>query len=141
VAAEIYNRTIAELGTMLRDRETTPTELTRMYLERLDGVARRYNAVVTITEERALREAAAAEAELAAGYDRGPLHGIPGARRICWRSRAIRRPGARRRTASRRSMRTPPSSASCATPGRCWSPSWGWSSLPAGWATSSRTPR
>jgi len=77
VAAEIYNRTIAELGTMLRDRETTPTELTRMYLERLDGVARRYNAVVTITEERALREAAAAEAELAAGYDRGPLHGIP----------------------------------------------------------------
>ncbi|HMM41443.1 MAG TPA: amidase [Thermomicrobiales bacterium] len=77
MAGDIYNRTIAELGKLLRNRETTPTELTRMYLERLDSVARRYNAVVTITEERALREAANAEAELAAGYDRGPLHGIP----------------------------------------------------------------
>lgn len=77
MANEIYNQTITELGKLLRDRETTPTELTRLYLERLDTVGRRYNAVVTITEERALREAATAEAELAAGYDRGPLHGIP----------------------------------------------------------------
>ncbi|HAX24348.1 MAG TPA: amidase [Thermomicrobiales bacterium] len=77
MAREIYNSTIAELGALLRSRETTPTELTRLYLERLDTVARRYNAVVTITEERALREAVAAEAEMRAGYDRGPLHGIP----------------------------------------------------------------
>ncbi|HQX63750.1 MAG TPA: hypothetical protein PK593_09870, partial [Thermomicrobiales bacterium] len=56
MAREIYNSTIAELGALLRSRETTPTELTRLYLERLDTVARRYNAVVTITEERALRE-------------------------------------------------------------------------------------
>ncbi|MBX6343059.1 MAG: amidase, partial [Thermomicrobiaceae bacterium] len=40
-------------------------------------VARPLNAVVTITRERALREARQAEAELRAGYDRGPLHGIP----------------------------------------------------------------
>lgn len=77
MATEVYNQTIVELGKLLRARETTPTELTRLYLERLDTVGRRYNAVVAITEERALREAAAAEAELAAGYDRGPLHGIP----------------------------------------------------------------
>ena len=77
MAGEIYNQTIEELGRKLRARETTPTELTRLYLERLDSVGRRYNAVVTITEERAMREADQAEAELAAGYDRGPLHGIP----------------------------------------------------------------
>ncbi|MER3487024.1 MAG: amidase, partial [Chloroflexota bacterium] len=38
---------------------------------------RRLNAVVTITREPALREARLAEAELASGLDRGPLHGIP----------------------------------------------------------------
>jgi aspartyl-tRNA(Asn)/glutamyl-tRNA(Gln) amidotransferase subunit A len=69
--------TVEELGALLRRRETTPTELTRMYLERLDTVARGYNAVVTLTEERAMREAELAEAEMSAGYDRGPLHGIP----------------------------------------------------------------
>ncbi|MGH9172811.1 MAG: amidase family protein, partial [Vicinamibacterales bacterium] len=77
MATELHNSTIEELGRRLRAGETTPTELTRIYLERLDSVARRYNAVVTITEERALRDARQAEAELAAGYDRGPLHGIP----------------------------------------------------------------
>ena len=77
MAAEIHNQTVDELGRRLRARETTPTELTRLFLDRLDSVGRRYNAVVSITEERALRDAAQAEAELAAGYDRGPLHGIP----------------------------------------------------------------
>jgi len=69
--------TVRELGRRLRAGETTPTELARRCLERLDRVARPYNAVVTLTPERALREARLAEAELAAGHDRGPLHGIP----------------------------------------------------------------
>lgn len=75
--ADFAYRTIEELGAMLRNGETTPTELARAAMERLDSVGRRLNAVVTITEERALREAQLAEAELAAGLDRGPLHGIP----------------------------------------------------------------
>ena len=49
MAGEIYNQTIEEFGRRLRTRETTPTELTRLYLERLDSVGRHYNAVVTIT--------------------------------------------------------------------------------------------
>ncbi|RIK42348.1 MAG: amidase, partial [Chloroflexi bacterium] len=76
-ANDLHYATVRELGRLLRARETTPTELTRMYLERLDSVGRQLNAVVTLTEERALREARQAEAELAAGFDRGPLHGIP----------------------------------------------------------------
>jgi aspartyl-tRNA(Asn)/glutamyl-tRNA(Gln) amidotransferase subunit A len=70
-------RAIGELGTMLRVREISPVELTRYFLRRLDEVARPLNAVVTITEDVALREAALAEAELMRGVDRGPLHGIP----------------------------------------------------------------
>src|ERR1700692_4521629 len=62
---------------MLRSGETTPTVLAEACIDRLETVGRRLNAVVTITRERALREARLAEAELAAGYDRGPLHGIP----------------------------------------------------------------
>lgn len=75
--AAMHYATVRELGRMLRSGETTPTELTRMYLERLDTVGRQLNAVVTLTEERAMREAELAEAELSAGIDRGPLHGIP----------------------------------------------------------------
>jgi aspartyl-tRNA(Asn)/glutamyl-tRNA(Gln) amidotransferase subunit A len=68
---------IRALGKLLREGETTPTELAEYYLDRLATVGRRLNAVVTLTADRAMREARLAEAELAAGYERGPLHGIP----------------------------------------------------------------
>jgi aspartyl-tRNA(Asn)/glutamyl-tRNA(Gln) amidotransferase subunit A len=69
--------TIADLGALIRRGEVTPTALARRALDLLDTRGRALNAVVTLTPERALREAARAEAELAAGHDRGPLHGIP----------------------------------------------------------------
>jgi aspartyl-tRNA(Asn)/glutamyl-tRNA(Gln) amidotransferase subunit A len=69
--------TVRELGRMLRAGETTPTRLAEYFLDRLDTDGRRLNAVVTLTRERALAEAREAERELAAGHDRGPLHGIP----------------------------------------------------------------
>jgi aspartyl-tRNA(Asn)/glutamyl-tRNA(Gln) amidotransferase subunit A len=62
---------------MLRSGQTTPTRLAEYFVDRLETVGRRLNAVVTITRDRALREARLAEAELATGLDRGPLHGIP----------------------------------------------------------------
>jgi len=68
---------IRELGRMLRAGETTPTALAEYFLDRLDTVGRRLNAVVTLTRERAMDEARMAEYELARGQDRGPLHGIP----------------------------------------------------------------
>ena len=68
---------ICQLGARLRARRDLPVELAKFYLARLDGVGRRLNAVVTITEDIALREATLAEAELRDGLDRGPLHGIP----------------------------------------------------------------
>jgi aspartyl-tRNA(Asn)/glutamyl-tRNA(Gln) amidotransferase subunit A len=77
VTADLAFRTVAELGAMLRAREISPVELTRFFLDRVEAVAQPLNAVVTITDDVALREAALAEAELIRGVDRGPLHGIP----------------------------------------------------------------
>lgn len=68
---------IRDLGRMIRAGDVTPTQLAEHALAQLDGVGRRLHAVVTLTRERALREARRAEEELAAGHDRGPLHGIP----------------------------------------------------------------
>ncbi|HLZ72098.1 MAG TPA: amidase [Dehalococcoidia bacterium] len=68
---------LRDLGAMLRSGQTSATALAKYYLDRLDSVGRRFNAVVTLTPERALREAGRADEELAAGHDRGPLHGIP----------------------------------------------------------------
>ena len=48
-----------------------------MFLERLDRLGPRYNAVVTVTRDRALGAARRAEREIAGGCYRGPLHGIP----------------------------------------------------------------
>jgi aspartyl-tRNA(Asn)/glutamyl-tRNA(Gln) amidotransferase subunit A len=74
---ELAFLSIRELGVLLRAGEISPTKLTDVYLRRLDNVGRSLNAVVTMTEDVARREAALAEEELRAGLDRGPLHGIP----------------------------------------------------------------
>jgi aspartyl-tRNA(Asn)/glutamyl-tRNA(Gln) amidotransferase subunit A len=68
---------IAELGRMLRKRTVSSTELTRLYLARLAEHGQSLGAVVTLTEARAMEEARRADAEIAAGRWRGPLHGIP----------------------------------------------------------------
>ena len=69
--------TVAELSAALRVRRVSATELARHFLERCERLGPRYNAVVTITRARALREAAQADREIASGDWRGPLHGIP----------------------------------------------------------------
>jgi len=69
--------TVVELGRLIRSGQVTPTQLAEHFIDRLDTVGRRLNAVVTVTRELALAQARQAEAELAAGNDRGPLHGIP----------------------------------------------------------------
>ena len=68
---------LANLGSLLRTRQATSTELTRMYLDRLQRHNPQLNCVVSLTEERAMREAATADKEIASGTYRGPLHGVP----------------------------------------------------------------
>jgi aspartyl-tRNA(Asn)/glutamyl-tRNA(Gln) amidotransferase subunit A len=69
--------TIRALGEKLRAGEVTAVELAKAALARLDTDGRRLRAVVALTPDIALREAALADAEMRGGLDRGPLHGIP----------------------------------------------------------------
>lgn len=69
---------VADLGRALRAREVSSTELTKLSLDRLEKHGPTFGAVITITRERALREAAAADVALAAGSTQNrPLLGIP----------------------------------------------------------------
>jgi aspartyl-tRNA(Asn)/glutamyl-tRNA(Gln) amidotransferase subunit A len=68
---------VATLSRRLRARELSPVELTEAFLARIESLAPRLGCFVTVTAERALAEARAAEAELAGGRWRGPLHGVP----------------------------------------------------------------
>ncbi len=68
---------IGELAELLRTRKVTSTQLTQMYLARLKKYGPKLECVITLTEELALKQAARADAEIAAGKYRGPLHGIP----------------------------------------------------------------
>jgi aspartyl-tRNA(Asn)/glutamyl-tRNA(Gln) amidotransferase subunit A len=69
--------TLRELGALIREGKVSPVELTETFLERLEELGPRYNAVVTVTRDRALEEARRAEREIEDGKYRGPLHGIP----------------------------------------------------------------
>lgn len=68
---------ISELAALIRSRQVTATDLTTMYLARLQRHNAALNCVVTLTEERALQEAAQSDREIAGGKYRGLLHGIP----------------------------------------------------------------
>ena len=77
VPVDVLFGTVRELSEAIRARRLSPVELAEAYLERLERLGPQLGAVVTITRERALREARAAEQEIAAGRWRGPLHGVP----------------------------------------------------------------
>ena len=68
---------VTKLAALVERKLVTATELTRMYLDRLNRYQPRLNFAVTITEELALKQAADADREIAAGKYKGPLHGIP----------------------------------------------------------------
>jgi Asp-tRNA(Asn)/Glu-tRNA(Gln) amidotransferase A subunit family amidase len=69
--------TVRDLSELIRTRRITSTELTKMYLDRLKRHGPALECVITLTEERALEQAARADAELLSGKYRGLLHGIP----------------------------------------------------------------
>ena len=58
-------------------RKLSPTELVRALLARIERLDPKLNAFIRLDAEAALAAAATAEAEIAAGRHRGPLHGVP----------------------------------------------------------------
>ena len=66
-----------ELAELIRTRKISSVALTEMYLARLKRYDPTLKFAVTLTEERAMAQAKKADAEIAAGKYRGPLHGLP----------------------------------------------------------------
>lgn len=69
--------TISQAAAAIRVGATSAVELTRLCLARAELLDGLLNAFITVTADAALDEARQADRELAAGRDRGPLHGIP----------------------------------------------------------------
>ena len=74
---EIAFASVTQLARWIETRQLTSERLTRIYLERLERFQPKINCVITLTRELALAQAKKADAEIAAGRYRGPLHGIP----------------------------------------------------------------
>ncbi|MDR3740035.1 MAG: amidase [Terracidiphilus sp.] len=75
--AEIAYAPVAQLARWIESRQLTSERLTRIYLERLEHYDGQLRCMITLMRETALVQARRADAEIAAGRYRGPLHGIP----------------------------------------------------------------
>lgn len=68
---------VTQLSQWIQKKQITSERLTKIYLARLERFNKELNCVITLTAEHALKQARAADAEIAAGKWRGPLQGIP----------------------------------------------------------------
>jgi Asp-tRNA(Asn)/Glu-tRNA(Gln) amidotransferase A subunit family amidase len=75
--ADIAFAPVTRLSRWIEQRKLTSERLTQIYLRRLEQFDPKLRCVITITRDLALTQAKKADAEIAAGKYRGPLHGIP----------------------------------------------------------------
>ncbi len=75
--SDIAFASVAELSHWIETRQLSSERLTQIYLSRLERYDPKLHCVITLTRDLALRQAKAADAEIAAGKYRGALHGIP----------------------------------------------------------------
>lgn len=75
--ADLAFASVLDLASLLRQRKVTSVQLTQLALDRLQRFDPQLFCVVTLLRDEALARAKALDDELAAGSDRGPLHGIP----------------------------------------------------------------
>lgn len=73
----LYYLSIDEAQRLIQSRKLSPVELTRSVLERIASVDGRLHAYINLTADAAMEQARVAEAEIAGGKWRGPMHGIP----------------------------------------------------------------
>jgi Asp-tRNA(Asn)/Glu-tRNA(Gln) amidotransferase A subunit family amidase len=74
---ELAFASVAQLSRWIEGRQLTSERLTTLYLDRLARFDPELHCVITLTRDHALAQARQADAEIAAGHYRGPLHGIP----------------------------------------------------------------
>ena len=75
--ADIAFAPVTHLAHWIESKRLTSERLTHIYLKRLEQFNPTLRCAITITREHALAQAKKADAEIAAGKYRGPLHGIP----------------------------------------------------------------
>jgi Asp-tRNA(Asn)/Glu-tRNA(Gln) amidotransferase A subunit family amidase len=68
---------VTQLSRWIESRKLTSERLTGIYLSRIERFHPKLRAVITVTRDHAIARARAADAEIAAGKYRGPLHGVP----------------------------------------------------------------
>ena len=76
-AAELCALSLGAVSSRIAEREVSPVAVTEAVLARIEALDPSLNAFITVTGDAALDEARAAEAEIARGEYRGPLHGVP----------------------------------------------------------------
>jgi len=74
---DIAFASVTQLSHWIETRQLSSERLTQIYLRRLERFNPKLKCVITLTRELALEQAKRADAEIAAGKYRGPLHGIP----------------------------------------------------------------
>ena len=74
---ELHYRSATALAAMLRAKQVSAREVVSAHLDRIEAVNPRINAIVTLTAERALQQAAEQDQLAARGEFAGPLHGLP----------------------------------------------------------------
>jgi len=77
MAEDLWTLSARELGSLLRSGQVSAVEAVSEVLARIQALEPELNAYITVVAEEALAEARRCDAEMAAGRDRGPLHGIP----------------------------------------------------------------
>src|SRR5215470_71052 len=75
--SDLTSLSLSAASQLVRRKRASPVELTKACLQRIERLNPKLNAFITITDEAALAEARAAEAEIQRGRWKGPLHGIP----------------------------------------------------------------
>jgi Asp-tRNA(Asn)/Glu-tRNA(Gln) amidotransferase A subunit family amidase len=68
---------LLQLASLIKNKKITSVELTAFFIDRIKKFGDSLQCVITITEDLAMQQAKAADAEIAKGKYRGPLHGIP----------------------------------------------------------------
>src|SRR5437868_12378969 len=74
---EIAFAPVTQLSRWIESKKLTSERLTNIYLNRIERLDPKIRAIITLTKDHALARAKSADAEIAAGKYRGPLHGIP----------------------------------------------------------------
>jgi amidase len=84
-ATDLHYLELTALAARIRTREVSPVAVTRAQLDRIASLDGWLGSYAFVTADVAMSEAEVAEAEIAAGWYRGPLHGVPIAvKDLCW---------------------------------------------------------